>query len=731
MKLIRALLLAGLIVLSLTVPSGAAPLASAARPEPGLPPDWRADHPLVSHTFSNMGPRSLAIDADNHLYLAYGSDHLYYTHNDGAGWTAPEVVDPDLGVGQGVSLALDSAKKVHISYVDTAQGGLRYATNKSGAWVVTTLQTTGDIDPHTALALDTSGRPHILYHIPSVDSLGYFYLQDNGTWNGYGINLPGEGGAEVALAIGTDNVLHASFYTKTTSLGGQGCLTYQARTAGGWQAAVQIICYPLSDGGAGSTSAIAVDLQNYPHIAFNENNNLGYTYLYLFNGIPTWSAPHITSAGNLTALSIVMDISGRAHISYRGNDYLKYIIDNAGTWDFSALVVDNAPDVGQYNSLVLDSGGLPHITYFKPSTGSLVSSALTTSWPLVPETIDTLGSEVGRCTSLAFLPNGTTYLTYFDAAAKQIKFAVKLISGTWNLTLSDVTADAPGPVFCQHSLAIKNTTPAVAYTTQAGEVRYAEYTCIAHAGCSWASSSVSGTASFPESVSLKFNSLNKPRISFIQNLRPTLALNDGAGWSLSQIDVNAGSGQTSLAIDSNGKAHVAYFRNAPNALYYATQNGASPVTWNTPQLVDDDTAGTYVSLQLFGVFNLAYLAYTATDGASLRFRQQGLNFPDVVWESIQTVDGFPVESPSLTLESTGQARIFYYSGKDSHLHQALKQDSNWRLALLDSNAQVGRGLSLAISPITGKVALGCFDENVSGLKYLYELTSLYLPLLRK
>ena len=36
--------------------------------------------------FQDMGPRSLARDADGHLHFAYGGDHLYYAHYDGATW---------------------------------------------------------------------------------------------------------------------------------------------------------------------------------------------------------------------------------------------------------------------------------------------------------------------------------------------------------------------------------------------------------------------------------------------------------------------------------------------------------------------------------------------------------------------------------------------------------------------------------------------------------------------
>ena len=722
MKRIGALLLAGFIILSLAVPTRAAPLPSASPVERGIAPGWRAEHPAVLRTFADMGPRSLAIDSANHLYLAYGGDHLYYTHNEGSGWAAPEVVDPDWGVGRGVSLAVDSARKVHISYVDTAQGGLRYATNKSGSWVVTTLFTGSDLSSHTALALDTSGRPHILYHVPSVDSLGYYYLQVDNTWNGYGINTPGDGGGEVALAIGSDNRLQASFYKVKSST--MGCLMYQSTGASGeWQAPVEVICLVKPVSGAGITSAIALDSGNYPHIAFSNTSTLGYTCIYLSSGVPTWMPPIYSDAGALTSLSIAEDQSGQSHISYKSNNALRYAIVSGTVWDVSPPYGDESTDTGQYNSIVLDSDGHAHITFLQPATGRLLTREFikTVGWQPA-ETIDTMGTEVGRCTSLAFSANGTAYLTYFDAAAKHIKIAVKIPGGSWDLSYPVV--DATRTVFCQHSLALKGgSIPAVAYTTELGELRYAEYTCAVGFGCSWGSAHVSDIAWLAESVVLRFNSLNKPRISFNENVQATLAYNDGAGWNLSQIDVNAASGQTALAIGSNDKAYVAYFRNATHGLYYAVQNSASPVTWNTPQLVDADNAGTYVSLVLNGL-NWARLAYTALDGGNLRYTYQSM----YGWMSIQTVTSAVVESPCLTVDPSGQPRIFYYQGFSDKLYQSARPGASWISAPLDNNVLVGRGLSLATSPVNGKVSLGYFDETVSGLKYLYEFNLVFLPL---
>jgi hypothetical protein len=60
------------------------------------------------------------------------------------------------------SIAVDASGARHISYVDGAVGGIKYATNASGSWVAITVDSpsAGGL---TSLVLDGSGYVHIAY----------------------------------------------------------------------------------------------------------------------------------------------------------------------------------------------------------------------------------------------------------------------------------------------------------------------------------------------------------------------------------------------------------------------------------------------------------------------------------------------------------------------------------------------------------------------------------------
>jgi hypothetical protein len=63
----------------------------------------------------------------------------------------------------------------YISYHDITNTALKYATNVSGAWVASTLDSMGSIveDAYTSIAVGTSGAVYISYYVPANGDLKY------------------------------------------------------------------------------------------------------------------------------------------------------------------------------------------------------------------------------------------------------------------------------------------------------------------------------------------------------------------------------------------------------------------------------------------------------------------------------------------------------------------------------------------------------------------------------
>lgn len=114
---------------------------------------------------------SLALSGTGAFHISYYdgmSKRLKYATNS-SGTLATSVVDsPDVGTNS--SIALDSMGNVHIAYKYCQNspwcdaGGLRYATNSSGTWVIQTMDSgNGSVGDGASLAVDKNDNIHIAY----------------------------------------------------------------------------------------------------------------------------------------------------------------------------------------------------------------------------------------------------------------------------------------------------------------------------------------------------------------------------------------------------------------------------------------------------------------------------------------------------------------------------------------------------------------------------------------
>ncbi|MGA8178874.1 MAG: CFI-box-CTERM domain-containing protein, partial [Desulfobacterales bacterium] len=112
---------------------------------------------------------SIAADSSDNVHISYmdkQKGQLKYATNASGGWVVTKVDSSNGIIGEYASIALDSKDKVHISYSDYTDGCIKYATNASGDWVMTTLENyTSASNPfsYTSVAIDSSDKVHLSY----------------------------------------------------------------------------------------------------------------------------------------------------------------------------------------------------------------------------------------------------------------------------------------------------------------------------------------------------------------------------------------------------------------------------------------------------------------------------------------------------------------------------------------------------------------------------------------
>ena len=320
---------------------------------------------------------SIALDSKGKAHISYSSGGLKYVTNTSGTWVITTV--DDSGTGE-TSIMLDSSGKAHISY---SSGGLKYVTNTSGTWVITTVDSSSNSDSDelgtsNSIALDSSGKVHISYS-------AYYYDDDSGHVNTryylkYATNASGAWvittvdsgsnsrdnlGSHNSIALDSAGKAHISYYEADYGDDDDNFvhLKYATNSSGTWTTTTVD-----SSGDVGRDTSIALDSSNKAHISYLDSDN--YDLKYATNASGTWVTTTVDSSWGFT--SIALDSYGKVHISYYTRD-LKYATNASGTWVMT--VVDSVDDVGGYTSIAMDKSDKAHISYYDWTNNALKYAA--------------------------------------------------------------------------------------------------------------------------------------------------------------------------------------------------------------------------------------------------------------------------------------------------------------------------------------------------------------------
>ena len=190
-------------------------------------------------------------------------------------------------------------------------------------------------------------------------------------------------------------------------------------------------------------------------------------------------------------------------------------------------------------------------------------------------------------------------------------------------------------------------------------------------------------------------------------------------WLIETRDTGAGNvGEySSIAVDSNGYPHIAYYDDAFNNLNYTYRDASG---WHTatvePKLgVIGYDKGQFVSLALDGSDN-PHISYYDATYPRLRYAYNdgsGWNTGNV--DSTEDVG----KHSSIAIDSSGHPHISYYDATNHDLKYAYNDGSGWATETVDSAGDVGWYTSIAVDSI-GQPHVSYYDNTNSRLKYTYK-----------
>jgi hypothetical protein len=317
---------------------------------------------------------------------------------------------------------------------------------------------------------------------------------------------------------------------------------------------------------------------------------------------PQWNIQTLDSNGSIGSSSIAIDSQNHPHISYaqfriggwsniETPANLMYTTYNGTAWNIQTIGLGESP------SLILDSDGNPHISYWGDS-GLMYASWMGSTWNI--QTVDQVGGGISSifldshenphiCYNFHFINTDTKGVRY---ETEYLKYA-SWNGSKWNFQTIDVV-DAYDCTLVLDSM----DNPHVSYSSGSG-LNYGSWN-----GTGWNIQTIDQRG---QGDSLALDIKDNPSISYCYGNLLYLSWN-GTGWNKQTVHNNGNSSydfSSSLVLDSKGNPHISYATVYPSGtnsgityLMYANWNGTGWDNQIAYRTVEDELfgAGGYSSI---------------------------------------------------------------------------------------------------------------------------------------
>ena len=311
------------------------------------------------------------------------------------------------------------------------------------------------------------------------------------------------------------------------------------------------------------------------------SNNTAMTPVTATNSGGTVGVPVAMELSSINErLSVALDSDGYRHVSASDttSSDLMYATDTSGAW--VNITVDAPGQVGEYNSIAVDSEDVVHIAYYslKDDTNALTkdlkyatcasSCASASSWSNI--TLDATGF-VGERTSIAVDSNDGVHISYTDSTNTALKYTMCSSScgtaSSWsNVSVDDIGTGVTKPT----DIAIdSNDAVHIAYHWQVSgtnyNVRYATCTTSCASASSWTNTSGISLSNIHD-VALAIDSNDALHIAGYDSdnkdiiyLACTSSCTSTSSWSnISAVTTGEVGARLSIAVDSSNNPHISY-----------------------------------------------------------------------------------------------------------------------------------------------------------------------------
>jgi hypothetical protein len=336
------------------------------------------------------------------------------------------------------SLAVDSSSNLHISYADST-GALKYGFRPAGSskWFFMVLdKQLGAFT--TTLTLDSNDNPHICY-TPEILKYTHF---DGKQWRTVQIDKEsGEVGYTCSIVISKGGVPHLTWYQLSNNILH---LRYAVLQDKIWLARTVDFDFQT-----GKWNSMVLDAQGNPLVSYSYWTG-GELRVAHWNG-KQWDVTTVDSPGRSHGEvtigqgdSLILDSAGKPHISYYSEKALKYAHLVGDEWKMET--VDQFTWLGGWthfrSSIVLDKQARPHICY---ENAGLLKHAYWDGKQWRIQVLARSGLDSARYESTAIDRDDTIYVAFRDPEDNTLKLATGRPSSQQQAAASKIEDKKPAP----------------------------------------------------------------------------------------------------------------------------------------------------------------------------------------------------------------------------------------------------------------------------------------------
>ena len=649
-------------------------------------------------------------------------------------WSHEAVYDQQPG---DPGIRVDSRGNVHISLFDYGGYDLIYVYRSGESWIVEHVDT-ASTTKCTSLWLDSHDRPHIAY-VDGAQGVLKYARKTGDSWAIEPVDTVGSGCSAVSLVLDARDNPHIAYQDYTHR-----DLLYAWKSGGSWTKEIVD-----SGGTTGLYPSLALDSLGTPRIAYWDSTLKSLQYAYKSVGVGAWNMDVVDTTVVRGKIDLELDARGNPHIVYWDytNSQVRYAhqLEGSITWTIDT-VESISYTVAVNTALELDPYGDPVIAY--GLDGMIYAMPSLSGWSI--DTVDVARGYAGAAFDLALDDRGQPHFAYTENLHKVLKYAttaIRLLSPrggeVWHpgeqrtvrwtgAGLVDILFSSDGSTF--QTLASRVGGGSAQITVPGEITEHARIKITARGSTAWDISPgpiairppLPSSMFYTETVdtagdegkyaSIAVDSRGVPHIAYYNASFTSLAYASlkGSKWVTENPHFSLTSDvgmYASLALDSRDQPHIAYYDNSSQDLLYTYKSGGS---WHYETVDFGGDVGSHLSLALDDR-DQPHIAYHDATYGSLKYAYKHLGswVSETVDNSSTTVGMYT----SIAVDDGGRVHVSYYDFTNGDLKYAVRSGGSWHIETVDAHGGTYTSISL---DVRGEPHISYVDQNLH-LRYAHRV----------